>query len=148
MPLAHGRPTGPQRLLLLPHTHLIEGCLSPSKPPMQHFPWLSTWLYWAPVVDGTVRPSFWKSLPTASGSLDCFTCWLPGRILGSLSFPEITLVKYYLDFIPPYLVHLVIMEEATGIYPPKKQISLDPLSFHDKLFKPQIAKEEKLRGYV
>lgn len=49
------------------HTHLIEGCLSPSKPHMRNFPWLSTWLYWAPVVDGTVRPSFWKSLPTASG---------------------------------------------------------------------------------
>lgn len=74
------------------------------------------------------------------------------QALGFLSLSEITLVKCYLDFFSPFVVHLIIMEESTRIYltpaPPPKQMSLVSLPLTDKLFQPQIAKLEKPRAGV
>lgn len=146
MPLAHGRPTGPQGVFPSLHTHLTAGLPSPSKVPMLNFPWLYIWLDRASMVDRTARPGFWMSLSTAS-LIGLFHLLTP-RLLGPFSLPEITLVKYSLDFAPPYIVHLIIMEKSPGIYPPSSKFSLVPLPLQDKSFQPQIAKEEKPRGYI
>lgn len=88
MPLARGRPTGPQGIFPLLHTQLTAGLPSPSKVPMLNFPWLYIQLNWASMGDRTARPGCWMSLSTA---------WLVGlfhlltpRFLCPFSLSEIT----------------------------------------------------------